>query len=358
MLSSAERAVLVAAVALRVAALASLAQTPYADAPLVDAYTYWSQAKQLMEGGDPFPQGFYQPPAYPVLLWGLFSLFGDTSPWIPRVFQAGLGVLTTGLVILLGRRWGPERWGGWVAGAIYTGYASALLFEGDLLTPAVSAALITGALVALAPAAISWRRAGAGGLLLGAAASFHPTALLALPAAAWVTRGRGARAALALGCGLALAPTTGANLYRFGELSLVSQNAGLNFYLGNNPDWRETSSLRAGLAFRRLVLEADPARRDTTFARDAYWWSRSGVALRDHPLAFADALATKAVWSVNRREIPRNEDYRCRTQLPSMTWISALPIQYAWVFPLAALGGGAGGGGGGGGGGAAAAGGG
>ena len=332
---------------LRIAGWLAVADTPFADTPLVDAYTYWAQAKMLLDGGDPFADGFYQPPAYPTLLWAVFSAAGTDSPQLIRALQAALGVLTTGLLMLAGRRLGerlrPAAPGvGVIAGLVYTLYPTTLLFELDLLTPAVTSALLSAALLALLSGDRPLRplRAGLAGLALGAAASFHPTTLLAALACAWAIRGSGVRvvAALLVGASLALAPTTGANLARFGRVSLVSQNDGLNFYLGNNPDWRETAFLRAGLEFRKLVLEADPATRTTTFARNDYWRQRSREAVVGSPWTWLDALATKAVWSVNDQEIPRNEDYRCRLQSPSMGWLGRLPIRYGLVFPFAAAG--------------------
>jgi len=342
-IGSSERAVLLLALLIRVAGWLAIAGTPFADTPLVDAYTYWAQAQMLLDGGDPFSEGFYQPPAYPMLLWAVFSVAGTDSPQLIRALQAGLGVLTTWLLMRSGRALGervdaPQV--GVIAGLVYTLYPSTLLFELDLLTPAVTSALFSAALFALLTGPIKPLRAGLAGLALGGAASFHPTTLLAALACAWAVRGAGGRsvAALGLGCALALAPTTGANLARFGRVSLVSQNDGLNFYLGNNPDWRETATLRAGLEFRRLVLEADPASRTTTFERNDYWRQRSREAVTASPWSWLDALVTKAAWSVNDQEIPRNEDYRCRTQRPAMSWLSRLPVSYGLAFPFAALG--------------------
>ncbi len=340
----AELAVLALALLTRLGGWWSIGETPYADAPLVDAYTYWTQAQQLLAGRDPFADGFYQPPAYPVLLWGLFSLTGSTAPQLVRGLQAAAGVLSTWLLMRAGRGLGRHLqapWLGALAGAIYALYPTTLLFELDLLTPSITALLIAGAFALLLPAgAPGLRRSLGAGLCLGAAASFHPSTLLAAPALAWGLRTRGRRpvAALLLGTALALSPTTGANLLRFGQPSLVSQNDGLNFYLGNNPDWRETSTLRPGLEFRQLVLEADPATRGTTFARNTYWRQRSLEAIAAAPWSWLEALTTKAAWSINDAEIPRNEDYRCRLQRPVMSWIGRLPLSYGLAFPLAGLG--------------------
>ncbi|MCB9793861.1 MAG: tetratricopeptide repeat protein [Alphaproteobacteria bacterium] len=344
-----ELAVLALAVGLRVAAWSSIGETPYAENPLVDAYTYWDQAKSLLAGEDPFAEGYYQPPGYPWLLYALFSAVGgEPSLSVARVAHMALGVFTTGALMRLGRRLG-ERVGGWpwagaLAGLLYTLYPTTLLFELDLLTPAVTNALLVGSLLLLGvEARPSLGRALGSGLLLGGAAVVHPTVLSAAPVYLLVLAGlsEGARwrrpAAWALGLGLALAPTATTNQARWGETALVSHNAGLNFYLGNNADWRRTSFLRAGLPFRQLVLEADPGERDT-FERNDYWRERTLTEIRQQPGTWLATLATKSLWSVNNREIPRNEDYRCRTESGPLAWLGALPARYGWVFPLAALG--------------------
>ncbi len=338
-----EWAVLAVAVVVRIAGLQSMEATPWADAPLVDAYTYWEQAKQLLAGKDPFAQGYYQPPGYPHFL-AFVSRLGGEEPslaWV-RQLQAGLGVATTWGVLVLGRRLGrllEQPWLGAAAAGLYALYPTVILFEQDLLTPALTAALFVGAL------ALIWLRdrlspgqAGVAGLLMGVCAAVHPTYLLAVPVGAWlVRRHRPALLAAALGLAAGLAPTAVRNWQDFDQVALVSHNAGLNLYLANNPDWRDTGFLKAGLPFRQLVLEAEPHRRDS-FARNEYWLARTRSEVAADPGTWLGGLATRALWSVNRLEIPRNADYRCRTAKDALAWVGWLPVRYAWVFPLALLG--------------------
>lgn len=330
-------AVLAVAAVVRIAGLLGIGHTGYADAPLVDAYTYWDQAKQLVAGKDPFASGYYQPPAYPYLLSWLFRMTGgEASMQVVRVVQIALGLLTTGLVIKLGERLADDsRWLGPLAGALYALYATPVLFELDLLTPAVTCACLAGGLFLA-----DRRKLLPAGLLLGVAASVHPTYLLACGVlvgwSLWTQTRKAAVMAL-LGIGLGLAPTTVSNAVRFDQVALVSHNSGINFYLGNNPDWKRTAFLKAGLPFRQLALEAEPHRRDS-FERNAYWSDRAWAEIGESPVAWVTALTTKAIWSVNDREIPRNEDYRCRTSEPELAFLGRLPVRYGWVFPLAVLG--------------------
>lgn len=345
LLRRAELLVVGVALATRAAAAASFADTRAARFPQVDAATYWEQAQALAAGVDPFPEGYYQPPGYPWFLAALGSLTGRPELAVTRLAQAGMGVAAVALLIALGRRLGERLgapWAGAVAGLIYALYPTPLLFELDILTPALTNLLLALALAALGAgdAPRPWR-AGLAGLSLGLAAEAHPSflapaALLALHAL-WRPPTRRAALALAAGVLLGVAPTLGTNLARFGHPAVVSLNGGINLYLGNNPSWRETSFLRPGLPFRQLALEAEPDRRDQA-ARDRYWRDRAIDASLRHPDAWLGAVATRLLWSVNNTEIPRNEDYRCRTRNGPLAWVRWLPVRYGLVFPFAVLG--------------------
>ncbi len=343
----------------RLLALESFEDTAFSRWPQVDAYTYWDQARKMFNGEDPFSGGFYQPPGYPWLLAHVvFPLAGGASLFAIRVFQLALGLVSSVTLLWMGR--GLGSWAlGLLSLALFSFYPYTLLFELDILTPALS---IAGLVLALAlvwtPALPAAWRTGLAGLLLGVVAMVHPSFLLCVPALGlalvlWgpAEKGAGGRrparsrrwgAALGLctllgGTLLGLSPTAWQNWSRWEQLALVSHNAGINFYLGNNPDWRRTVFLRPGIPFRQLVLEAEPHRRDQ-FQRNSFWWKRAREEISRQPMAFVDALATKVIWSFNAREIPRNEEYLCRLQEPELAWLAFSPVRYWWAFPLAAWG--------------------
>lgn len=339
-----EAAVLVLAAVLRLAGLAGLGRTRHAEGLLVDAHLYWTQAGQLVAGEEAFGEGLYQPPGYPLFLAALRALGGELDA--VRGVQAVLGLLSTWLVLRLGRRVGEGLGApglGALAALITTLSPTLLLFEQDLLTPALGLVLL---LLALELAAPLWRgaggpaRAGLLGVLLGLGAVVHGTALFAagalLLAVASLRRWL-CLAALLAGLALSLAPTTAVNLERHGRLALVSHNGGLNAWLGNNPEWKHTHFVPPGVPFRELVMAAEPWQRDLA-ERDAWWWDRvRGYALGS-PGSFLGGLATKAMWSVSDVEIRRNEDMRCRLRLEGLRWLGWLPARWGLVFPLAVAG--------------------
>ena len=341
---------LLAALTVRGVALTDFETTLAADHPMVDAYTYWQQAQSLFGGKDPFAEGYYQPPAYPWLLsvWG--DWLGEMSLSAVRRIQLLLGVITTGVILMLGRALGGSLrmpWLGVVAGVLWILSPTPLLFEHDILTPAVTLACSTGGAWVFVQA---WRRqsagwAIAGGGLVGFACAVHPTYLLAAVVAvvAWAVHARSTKAwwlpaMFAMGVAGPLLPTAEQNARQFGVFELVSHNGGLNFYLGNNPNMRETAFLRAGLPFRKLVLEADPASRSLP-ERNAYWWARARAESIEAPASALAVVAAKTAWSLNNVEIPRNEDYRCRTATGQpLHWVSWMPGRFGLLFPLALVG--------------------
>ena len=325
---------LLTALLARVGAHASLMETRHARHVLVDAHTYWSQATALVRGQDPFADGFYQPPGYPLILSAIQTAFGD-GLMAPRVIQQLCGLLTVVVLIRVGRRVGRRPWAGALVGVLYGLYPPALMFELDLLTPAWVGLVVS--LVALSLVEPTTRRVAVAAGLAALSASVHPSMLLVAfsVVAVAVLQGMSARGAI-VAIGVGLLPMTSANVERFGVWQTGSNNAGINFYIGNNQDWRETTFLRAGLRFRQLALEAEPHRRDS-FERNAYWSSRAWADIAAAPHRWVAALGTRAVWSVNNVEIPRNEDHRCRTERGPLAWLGWSPVRYGWVWVLAVV---------------------
>ncbi|MBN1335963.1 MAG: tetratricopeptide repeat protein [Deltaproteobacteria bacterium] len=335
---------------LRVIGLWTFESTSFALWPQVDAWTYWDQARQIFAGEDPFAaEGFYQPPGYPWFLAGVFGLAGGPSLTAARVANLALGTGSTVLVLWLGKRLGRAAGlplVGPTAALLWTFYPRTLLFELDVLTPALSTFLI------LVLAIVAGRGTGPGrllvaGLLLGLGAMVHATILVLLPILALAPLADRPRpslrrwivlcTALLVGTVCGLLPTAVRNWERWHTPTPVSYNAGINLYLGNNARWRETALSRAGLAFRDLALEAEPHRRSLP-ERDRYWMRRTLDEVLASPGGFATGLATKALWSVNRREIPRNEDLDCRTREGPTRWIGWMPVRWWWAFPSGVLG--------------------
>ena len=59
-----------------------------------------------------------------------------------------------------------------------------------------------------------------------------------------------------LGLLVAIAPVTLRNYALGSDVVLISSNAGINFYLGNNPDYQRTVNIRPGWEWYELLNRA------------------------------------------------------------------------------------------------------
>lgn len=219
--------------------------SPYFDAPIMDPLYHLEWARALANG-ETFQEGpFFRAPLYPWFLGTLLRFFGD-GLLLPRLVQAGLGALTTLFTVLIAR-----RAFGWRA-ALVAGFLVAtnwvlIYFDGELLIPTLAIPLNLGALWLSQKLVESptTRNAGAAGLAWGFAALARPNVLLFLPLLCvwllWRARPQwrsGLLAALALSGGTfaALSPVTIYNYVVGGDTVLVSSQAGVNLWIGNNPD--------------------------------------------------------------------------------------------------------------------------
>jgi len=344
-------AIFVAALVVRLLHLLQIRGNPFYASPVVDAQTYHERALEIAAGVLVVGEPFWQPPLYPYLLGAVYSAFG-ADPTLVRMLQAALGATTCALTYDLGRRIGG-RTTGWIAGGLLVAYGPLLFFEGELLPPVVALPLNLGALLLLMKAdAGLWRRACAG-LLMGLSVIAVPTvaafALVAPVLAEWSDRslkgkghGSGIRdhavgwlpyvAALVL----PIAPVFGHNLLSGGEPVAISTNGGINFYLGNNPDYDRTVGVRPGLEWEKLAREAERAAPQSASARSRYWFARGLEFAAQEPVAWMALNVKKTLLLVGRHEIVRNLDY---TFFKRFAPVLRIPLpDFGWLFPLAALG--------------------
>ncbi len=229
---------------LRLVYLLEAQASPYFESPIMDPLYHLEWARAIA-GGQTFQEGpFFRAPLYPWFLGTLLRFFGE-GLLLPRVFQAGLGALTTLFTFLIARRAFEFRVGVLAALLVATNWVL-IYFDGELLIPTLSIPINLGALwltmrLAREPSA---RNAGAAGLTWGLAALARPNVLLFMPLLfgwlLWRARPRlrsGLLPALALTGGVLamILPITFYNSIVGGDTVLISSQAGVNLWIGNNP---------------------------------------------------------------------------------------------------------------------------
>lgn len=271
-------AILLAGGGLRGAYLLEVLRSPVATVPMVDAefHHYWARGLATGDWEPPYGQPdphirevpYLRPPGYPYFLAAVYKVFGVGFGW-PRVVQMLLGLLSARIAFAIGRRWFGAGVGLLFAAAMSFHWGF-IYFEAEFMEPAVLIPLLLGSAWALGRWADTGERGSVllGGVLLGVGCTLRPNALLLVPAAAcwmwWVCRtkrvaprreverasksvsGDGSdgpsriavlsRALLLLAAGTALPilPITAHNLRVANDFVLISSNAGVNLFIGNN----------------------------------------------------------------------------------------------------------------------------
>ena len=328
------------ALAVRIVYLYQADASPLFDAPMVDARTHVENALKLAGGAwEGNPEPFWQPPLYPYFLAITFALFGENY-YLPRLVQAAVGAAVCALLFLLGRRaFSPSV--GWLAAGMAALYGPFIYFEGEFLPVGLATFFNVGLLLVLLWAA---RGGGPGrwllaGLLLGLSGLtvanvflFAPVVLLwAILFPPTASQPREAKnglsrralthprlfrlAGFVLGIALVVAPVTLRNRIVGGEWVLVSHNAGVNFFIGNNPDYDKTVGIRPGRAWFALVnLPEEEAGITEKAAQSRYFFTQSWKFVANDPSGYLRLMLRKAYLFWRGDEIRRNLDpYYART---------------------------------------------
>jgi tetratricopeptide (TPR) repeat protein len=346
-----------AALAVRLLHLAALRDLPTFDVPLVDGANYLRMAEAIAAGDlAAGRQVFWQPPLYPYFLALLLALCGPR--WgILYTIQSAVGALSCVLVFAIGRRVLGER-AGLAAGGIMAFYGPLIFFDTQPLIPVLHLVLMLGAILCLLRARSGRGRLGAG-LLLGLSAIATPNVLFAAPPAMlWLARAArrsatpgfpaprraaaGAVLPFLLGVALPVGAVAARNLAVAGEAVLISGNGGINFYIGNNPDYERTLRIRPGGGFERLAQEPENLGITGAAAKSRHFAGRALRFLTGYPGAALRLYGRKLLDLIAGREIPRNQDmYEYRRHSPVLAlllWRFGVSFPFGLLAPLALAG--------------------
>lgn len=347
-------AIVLLAIALRVAHLAALRDTPWFTYLVVDPQFYDAWAQRI-SGGAWLPEHpFYMDPLYAYVLGALYGIWGRDL-LAARLLNVAFSAAACLLVAHIGRRVGGARCG-LLSAAGFALYGPDVFYTGELDKTSLSIFLAAATLALfLEPSRLA--RVGAG-LALGLTALTRANFLAFAPLGALVLvatpEARASRADLRRAVGTAalflaafvaaLAPVAWANR-QTGEWVITTSQLGQNLYTGNNPtnpygaygvvpfvrpnpnfeegDFRREAEKRAGHPLDANGVSALWVRETLAHvARDP------GFALR--------ALGRKLVLFWNDFEISDNQD---QTLLERDSAVLRLPLlSFGWVAAFAVLG--------------------
>lgn len=369
--------------ALRGGLLWEHAHSPEFGAPVVDAsfHHYW--AKGLATGawqsqlagwvpptGEADPQipsnPYLRPPGYPHLLGMIYRLFG-LGPLAPCVVQQLLGLLNCLLAYAVVRN-AMGRTCGLLCAAFLAVYWPVLYFELQLLEPAPFMTLLLWLLWLLESwsRSFSWRACLMGGAILGMSALFRPNTLLFAPmVVAWMfwaghrasvaglgsgggsTRRIGASAtAFGFGLLIAVAPATIRNYAVAGDTVLISANAGVNLYIGNNPasdglyqgELLDLGSFGTCFDYPRITRKLEQRLgRDLSYSDvSRYFGQQAWRHIRQHPADTAKLMIRKLFLFWSPRELSHNRVVELDRENSAV--LSRLPGGFPFLFASSLLG--------------------
>jgi len=364
-------AVLVAAAAFRLLYLLQFdAVSIFARAPMLDAAVYDAWARAIA-GGALLPAApFYFAPGYAYALAGLYALAGPSMTGAFLV-QFALGLVNLALVHrLAARAFGPRAalWALCLAAL----YAPLPFLEAKLLssTLGLTLQLLLLELLLAAAAAPHPRRWAAAGLSGGLASLVRPETLLLAPLAlAWIWRqarsrpatgaagavapllsGRRALAAGALvaaGWALAVAPVALHNLASGGGATLISSQAGITFYHGNNARARGLYTVppEEGLSGdpalqereERAIAERRLGRPLSNAEVSSYWLGRGLAFVRDEPGRFLWLLGMKLLRYVGSYEYSTEYVLAVERERVWLLWLPFVPFGLLVALAVPAL---------------------
>lgn len=332
-------------VALRVFHVFQGEASPYAQAPIMDARYHLDWARALAAGVDFQSEAYFRAPLYPGFLGLLHRLLGENlMAWrLVQCFLGGITILLTGLIArrVFGR---PQAL---FAALIMAVAWVPLHFDTLLLIPVLFLPLVLGAL--LRTLSIKSKPTGkvafVAGALWGLATITRPSVLLLAPLYFWwVKSQKKARAGWVLallftaGWLLPVVPVTLRNRIVGGEWTLVATQAGVNLWIGNNPQSDGVTAIVPGtrggwweghLDARRQA-EAAAGKALSPGGVSAHYSKRTLDWLTEDPGAFLGHLLYKTRLFFSSRELGNNLE-------PLFFATHYDPLTCPWVLPFGAL---------------------
>ncbi len=346
-------AILLLAFVFRVWNAQSMRTNPRFDEPVMDGLYHLDWARAML-AGETFQEGaFFRAPLYPWFMAAVLKVTGG-SLFALRVVQALLGTCSVALTLLIARH-SFGRAAGWIAGVVSATYWVLVYFDGELLIPTLYVPLLLAGLytaMRLSERRFSLRASLVCGLFFGLAAIARPNVLLFMPPLAiwlWWQAGRAkpawlATAMLTLGTLIPILPITLHNYSVSGEGVLIASQAGVNLWIGNNPDSDGMSAIVPGTRAgwwegfedsRRLAQqEAGEALTDKGISQhytDKVWrWFAESPGSAIRHLAWKTRLFMLD-WEVSNNQEIRFVSHRYNP-------LSRLSLSFAWLAGLGILG--------------------
>jgi hypothetical protein len=319
--------------------------------PFSDSYFYAQRAQDIVAGKFLSPKIFISWPLYAYVLAFLFKISGAKILFVYGVhFLMGVG--NAAAVYFIGRRlFNPAA--GFFASLLCLSYGTFMFYEGLLIYTTLSLLLNSFFLLFIlrSPEPVTRRRSFLAGVFLGVCTLAQANLVLFGPVfffrALWhkkaeLRRGIATASLFAAGFFLMAGIAAGMNYLADKDPVLFSRNAGLNIFLGNNPEANGVFRCPAYLTatqegmYRDAKITAQMAAgrelRSSEVSR--FWIGRSITFVREQPRAFLRLLARKVLFSPGEFF----SDPEFKFVFPSVRVLKILFLDLRLILPLAIAG--------------------
>ena len=315
--------------------------------PVIDAAFYHTWAVGISSGDLIGDHIFFMSPLYPYLMGLIYAVLGS-APWKVMAVQGLAGI---GTVLLL-YRWSTlisNRRVGLTAAVFAAVYGPFIFYDATLLTSSLIIFLSAVILNLCESARINHKATvlWAIGIAIGLSALTRPLVLLFLPfffavlflndRTTWFKRS----IIVSAGVAILLFPVGVRNLVVGGEFTLTTSSAGMNFYVGNNPEatglyWEAPFLTSVEPEFEdedyRMEASLRVQKELTTGEAGSFWLRESLNWIVNNPVDYLVLLGRKVYYFLNRAEFANNVSiHLAKAESPLMRYN---PIGFWIIAPL------------------------
>jgi tetratricopeptide (TPR) repeat protein len=300
--------------------LLSISHNPFFHFPVIDGQTYDDWAQEIAQGHCIGDKVFWQAPLYPYFLGIIYSIFGHDL-FLARFIQVLLGSINCLLLFKITKTAFSSRIA-WIAFFIASFYGPFLFFDAELLNPVLIIFLNLCLILVLFSFSHSLKKNQLflTGIILGLSSVTHGLVVVFLPfVLLWIVFlllkkefpwGKIVKYSITflIGFLLIISVTTVRNLLVGDDFVWISSNSGINFFIGNNPDYDHTTTIRPGIEWEELIQKPLQHGLVKPSERSNYFWRESFSYISHHPVSYAELLFKKFLLLMDGFEIKRNQD--------------------------------------------------
>jgi len=346
------------AFSLRLIYLIQISDTPYFEYPAGDSKFIFERAQEILSADIIGTEiNFHSSPAYPYFIALIFWL-SKNNFFVLGIVQILIGSVNCLLIFLLAKKITKgKNTPAFIAGVMAALYGILAFFDADILAIFFTLVFVTLTLLLLIEAHQSHRRSLAllAGIALGCAALDRTNIVLFAPVAAWFLASEFSlklkswkwkpAILFIVGTILVIIPFTLRNYFVGNDFVLVSSNAGINLYIGNNPKANGVFNLpqESGLSNYDLyrssgeTAERETGRQLKPSQVSRFWMKKAVSFIVEHPATAVTLAWRKFLLLWNFYEVPNHLNfYYIRAK--SAPILHMLFVGFWLVAPLAVVG--------------------